>query len=265
MEKVRARIGRSPSYPNFGLGEAIEKAQVIWDRENRNLAPVSTIQRHWGLKPNTGTGLRAVAALKKFGLLEDQGRGEHRQARLSELAQSIILDNRENSPERDTAIREAALMPPIHADLWDEYQGSLPSDETLQYVLKRKRKFSASGAAALIEELRSTIAFAKLEESDSIAPEEGEKPDADVGEELPTTSVPETPNPFEESPVTLGATTVENRILQLPLLGDAWAAIQVPQPMSESEWNQMMVVLEAMKPGIVGSAKANTPEPHEVR
>ena len=43
----------------------------------------------------------------------------------------------------------------------------------------------------------------------------------------------------------------QSRIVQLPLAGDIWAAIQVPHPMTEDEWEQMMAVLQAMKPGIV--------------
>lgn len=260
MVKNQARAGRSPSYPDLDLQEATEKAQVLWDRENRNLAPVTTIQEHWGYKVNTGPAVRAVAALKKFGLLVDQGRGDSRQARLTELALSIILDERENRSERDAAIREAALTPPIHADLWEQYKGNLPSDSTLQFVLQKERRFSTRGATALIEEFRSTIAFAKLETSDNIAAKEDEEPDGDDNHDMPTDPLATSPNPFKERLVATETETAQTRILQLPLLGDTWAAIQLPQSMSEPEWNQMMAVLEAMKPGIVSRTRGNASE-----
>ena len=201
MGKGSTKAARSPSYPDLDLREAIEKAQVVWDRESRNLAPVTTIQEHWGYRANTGPALRAVAALKKFGLLEDQGRGDTRQARLTDLAESIILDKREPSTERDAAIRNAALTPPIHADLWEKYQGNLPSDATLQFVLTKNLRFSPRGAEALIKEFSATIAFAKLERADIIASNEDEQAGGNDNDSVPTDFLATTPNSFEERPV----------------------------------------------------------------
>ena len=219
MGKGPTRAGRSPSYPDLDLREAIEKVQVVWDRESRNLAPVTTIQEHWGYRANTGPALRAVAALKKFGLLEDQGRGATRQARLTDLAESILLDKRESSTERDAAIRNAALTPPIHADLWEQYQGNLPSDATLQFVLTKDRKFSPGGAEALIKEFRATIAFAKLEDAESIAENEGEQAGGNDNDGVPTDLLATTPNSFEDRPVVTETKATQTRTLQLPLLG----------------------------------------------
>ena len=54
---------RSPSYPDLDLSEAIARASQLWDREKQNEAPVNTILEHWGFQPNSGTGMRAIAAL----------------------------------------------------------------------------------------------------------------------------------------------------------------------------------------------------------
>ena len=62
------------------------------------------------------------------------------------------------------AIKEAALSPGIHRDLWDEHKGNLPSDETLRYELRVNRNFTDSAIASFIKELRSTWVFAKLTE-----------------------------------------------------------------------------------------------------
>lgn len=265
METKQKRAGRSPSYPDIDLREAIEKAQVLWERENRNLAPVTTIQEHWGYKPNTGPGVRAVAALKKFGLLVDEGRGDDRRARLTDLGMSIVLDEREASTDRSEAIREAALFPPIHSSLWEEYEGNLPSDNTLRFVLQRDLRFSPTGADALIREFRSTIEFAKLEDSASIAAAEDRQPDRGGNDDEPSDPFVASPNPFEERSVSTTTNATQTRILQVPLMGDTWAAVQVPHPMSELEWTQMMAVLQAMKPGIVDGTGVNrgTPDAYD--
>ena len=269
MVSSRSRAARSPSYPNCDLEEALRKAQVLWHKENRNWAPVTTVQEHWGLKSNTGPALRAVAALKKFGLLVDQGRKGARQARLTDLGISIVIDEREDSQERREKIREAALLPEIHAALWEQYQGNLPSDSTLRYVLQNERRFSPQGADALINEFRSTIAFAKLEDPDSIAAAEDEPTGG--SEDVQTDHIGASLGSFEEHPeehpmvTEIKAASAQTRTLQLPLTGDSWAAIQIPHPMSEPEWDQMMAVLTAMKPGIVsqGRRDAGASDPYE--
>ena len=257
MVTNQSRAGRSPGYPDIDLREAIERARVLWQKESRNHAPVSTILEHWGYKGNTGPAHRAVAALKKFGLLSDRGRGENRQACLTELALSIILDQRETSTERSEAIRKAALMPPIHAELWEEYSGDLPSDSTLQFILQKERRFSPSGADAFIKEFRATIEFAKLEYVSTVAEQSAESADGDTSEDDDTSSepFPVSPNVLEEKPVHKERASTEMRVLQLPLLGGNWAAVQIPRPMSEPDWEQMMAVLAAMKPGIVNIAE----------
>ena len=151
--------------------------------------------------------------------------------------------------------KQAALLPGIHATLWEDYQGNLPSDSTLRYVLQEDFRFSPKGAEALIKELRATIAFAELEESDSIAAMEDNQASENGNRngDLPVDLFAASPNPIGERSVDLDTKSSSTRILQVPLLGGSWAAVQVPQPMSEPEWEQMMNVLNAMKPGIVNS------------
>lgn len=41
------------------------------------------------------------------------------------------------------------------------------------------------------------------------------------------------------------------RNIQLPLTHDSWAVLTGCFPISESEWNQMMITLNTMRPGLV--------------
>ena len=50
--------------------------------------------------------------------------------------------------------------------------------------------------------------------------------------------------------------TLETRTVAIPLLRSDWATLQIPVRMAEDEWNQMMAVLTAMKPGLVAKATA---------
>jgi hypothetical protein len=121
--------------------------------------------------PQTGPALQTIAALGHFGLFEFEGSGDRRGARLTELAFNILLDKQPTSPERDELIRQAALKPKIHNELWQKWQAALPSDFTFETYLVRDRGFSEAGARDLIPEYKATLAFAKLNQSGYIPPE----------------------------------------------------------------------------------------------
>src|SRR4051794_41034670 len=114
IDEPKRKRERSPSYPAISLGPAVEKAKDLYAIERSYLTPIDTILKDWGYRPRSGAGLVTVAALLKFGLLEDEGSGPNRKAKITEFAQRIIRDNREESPDRERLLREAALRPQIH-------------------------------------------------------------------------------------------------------------------------------------------------------
>lgn len=154
----RPAKGRSPSYPGIPLEVAIARARTIYDKEGRHPAPMGAITGHWGYKsPTTGPASVTYAALIKFGLLTAEGTGVDRLGRLSQLAMDILV-----KPNPSDEIREAALHPPIHAEMWSEYGPDLPSDENLRYRLVAQRGFTENGCQDFIRQYRDTVTFAKL-------------------------------------------------------------------------------------------------------
>lgn len=169
MEEGKGRKrGRSPSYPAINLKIALEKASILYQKEGKHPTPTSTAMSDMGYSPRSGAGIVALAALKKFGLIEDEGSGPDRVVKLSDLALDIILSPDDDSIEKIQAIQHAALFPPVHSELWKEFDGSLPSSGNLRHNLIRKRNFTDSGANEFIRQFSDTIAFAKLAESATI-------------------------------------------------------------------------------------------------
>ncbi len=226
---------RSPSYPAIDLETAIARASDLWQKEHMNSAATSVILGHWGYTPKSGNGLLTLAALIKFGLLTTEGSGNDRKARLTELARKIILDDRPNSPERDIAIREAALNPIIHKELWGKYKSELPSDDNLRHELRYNEGFTDSGAVECIRELRGTWAYVKLAESATM-PEEGkDKPSSEV----------------EVGDETKGIPTSPNKAVFIISGGSTSVRLEAPLPMSKARWEQITKTIETIKDDFV--------------
>ena len=160
---------RSPAYPGINLDTAIKRARTFYSKERRNSANVAVAVQHWDFKPTSGGGFIVIAAMKSFGLMVEDGAGAGRTVKLSELALRILLDEREVSPEREAAIKIAALSPKIHAQLWKKHGPDLPSEGNLRHELIFGMKFNENSVDDFIKKYKDTIAFAKLTSSDSIS------------------------------------------------------------------------------------------------
>jgi hypothetical protein len=237
-EQKRTR-GRSPSYPGIGLQVALSRAQAVYAKEQRHPANVEVILSHWGYSPKSGAGLVTLAALKKFGLLLDQGSGDSRKGRLSEAALKILLDE-EGSPTRAQLIREAALTPSIHRELWQEYGGSLPSDATLRKHLLLDKGFTESAVEEFVPQFKSTVAFAKLTLDDKLSTNDEDKQNGSMITAGSATS---------QGEASLGAPRSSGmRDQSVPVSRDELVIFRAAFPLSESKWQQMMAVLDVMKP-----------------
>ncbi len=237
----KPKRARSPSYPGIPLRTAIERARQLYEAEGRNAAPIDAIYEDWGYAPKSGAGNVAIAALKKFGLIDDEGTGPNRRARLSNLALQILLDDREDSVERADAMRKAALAPKIYRDIWDRSNGELPSDANLRHFLRFERGFTGDAANDVVRMLHDTVAFAGLEESDSVSLLDGDNESEEQNRVTTTLDSPPLRKPLPGAPSPI----------QLPLLGGTVVTLQASGPVSDEAWEQMMTVLTALKPGFV--------------
>ena len=239
--------------PSAPVTAAIERARKFHEKERHHHAPVETILKHWNYSPKSGPGWSVLASLKKFGLILYGGKGPTRTARLTDNALAIILDGREESEEREAAIRKAALTPLLHTRLLKEYEGTLPSDETLMFALQRRYSFTESGAKEFLRQFRSTLKFAGLE-AGAIIPGE----DEDNGK--PGVDDPLAPLETLETPPATPSSKQASRVIQLPISATEWAALQAPFPLTEEKWKQMIEVLDAMKPALVTANGAGADE-----
>ena len=148
---------RSPSFPFIGLREALDRARTFYEAEQRNAARPETAAAHWGYSAKSSGGKQTIAALRAFGLLDGDTL-----VKLSGRALRILLDEREGSEERLRLVQQAAVMPPVHARLWERYGAQLPSLQTLRLSLILDEGFNENSVDDFLTEYRETLEYAKL-------------------------------------------------------------------------------------------------------
>lgn len=247
----RTPKGRSPSYPGVPLKTAVQRVHQVYNVIRSHEVSADTMAKHLGYKsPSSGPATVMLAALKKFGLVEDSGRGDKRAAKLSDLAVEIVVN-----PNPLPHIQRAALTPEIHREMWQQYKCDVPPDDALRYELVVKRGFTESGWREFAKEYRETIAFAQL--SDDVTVDLGELEEDDALNPPP-------PDPRREQRERWDREDQlrNNRVRQrdkeggvmaysLPLAPGSTVTLEGTFPLTETEWAQMMRVLEVLKPGLV--------------
>jgi hypothetical protein len=142
---------RSPNYPGISLGDALERARRIYDREHRGKMAQEVVAAHLGYNGLNGASLTMISALRKYGLLE----GEGRELRISQDGVTILVD-RPDSTERQDALRRSALRPVLFAEIAADFEGDVPSEDNLRIYLQKKG-FITSAASAAARSFRETM------------------------------------------------------------------------------------------------------------
>jgi hypothetical protein len=125
--------GRSPSYPNIPLKEAIELVGKIFKEDRRNPVDRAVAAKHLGYSGISGAADMTLAALMHFGLLERVAKGE---IRVTQTAVDIIHPADEG--QRVRALRQAAFSPALFRSLRDRFPDGKFSNDSLKSYLTRE-------------------------------------------------------------------------------------------------------------------------------
>lgn len=238
---------RSPNYPAIGLTEAVASAAALYDKSGRAALPQEAVVVDLGYRGMNGPARTKLSALRKYGLLENAPGGK---LRLSNRAITLTQPG-VDAHEYYEALVAAANSPAIFAELRQQH---LPSNEALKLILVREKGFSDAGATQFIQAFRDTNQFVEAHAegyNDPVA----NAGTADVGTRFSVRAGDEGRG-MESAAATVRAQGATSRTIQVPISPTTWALIQLPAPMSEDDWNQMLGVLQAMKPGLVAKPSA---------
>jgi hypothetical protein len=244
---------RSPSYPAISLQRALEFTQKLWDAEKRQPVMVPRAVGNLGFSVKSSGGLLAIAAMKKYGLLDDEGNGDARKVKLTETGIALLNPS---APNRMQMLKQAALLPPIHLELWEKF-GSGASDGNIHDYLVFERKFNEQAATTLIGQFRDTITFAKVGIDDKVLGEEasGSLPHkTPIPPPAPSNSASNAGNPTP--PMTPLPGLID---FPVPLPSGAVAYYRLPSSVSETDFTFYQTVLVALKAGLVKAVPSAVP------
>jgi hypothetical protein len=229
MEVTRPK---SPAAPSTSLKEAVEKLKILYEKEKRGPIDKDTAMLALGYSAKSGAGLRMLATLGQYGLIERQGIGH---IRVTDLGMDIILPS-DNQHELE-ALRQASRQPDIFVELLERYSDSegLPSDNALiSYLIKRTPiPFGDSSARGLAKAFRETLEFTEPSKAD-IKGNGGKGDTAGNGGEPPP--VDKTPKPTPPKGLGLVAGDSNMRTDTFILGEGAMVALQYPATLSQASY-----------------------------
>ena len=238
---VRPVRHRSRAYPVIALPDAIEKAKEIRVNDSFNWIPAAVATGHWGLKPTSGFAQRVIAALIQYGLLAEKGSKTSRTVQLTELAKFIL--NHPDVVEQNKAVKEAALMPKIYSEIWEQYNGELPSDSTLKWNLTAGNKLNEKVVDGFIRDFRATIEFAELEKYQEIEENNEEETMENTNEQNAISSSTDSTPEKSTKPINQNETRQQGEF-ELPIyLSEGRATLRMPSPLSSRDFEKIKAVL----------------------
>lgn len=195
----KPKQGRSPAYPSIDLKKALEKAKALYDAEGKYAVPMPSAFSAWGFGAKSSGGRETRASLRYFGIITVEGEGDAGKVKLTEKTLRILLDQREDTTEKNALIRELALTPAVHKQLLEQFPDGIKSDATAIHYLVFDGGFNEGAASEVVTEFKATADYAGLYEPDNVVDKSDPKRDGeDTGGGVSDPPPPPPPNPSRD-------------------------------------------------------------------
>lgn len=154
---------RSPSFPFITLTKAVERTRSLFEQAKRHEMRMADAAAAMGYGAKSSGVIQTLAALIAFGLVEDNGSGDARKFKVSDLGFKVLADQRPGA--REAALAEAALKPKLIAEYATAWASGRPSDAICLSELHIDRGFTEDGAKTFLRVFDDAVGYAKVDES----------------------------------------------------------------------------------------------------
>ena len=161
-------MARGPRHPFIDLPKAVEMVERMKSYTGRpGSAPaMSIIKEAWRYSPKSSSGSKTVAALRYFGLIEDDIQDKlGKSIKLTQRALHILLAH-DGSDEKKQALKDAALSPNLYLYCWKEWGYNFPP--SMRTALLLKKGFAEKSVDSFIRDYKKTIEYAGLSNNDVV-------------------------------------------------------------------------------------------------
>lgn len=225
---------KSPRAPSMPLGEAIERAMAVYEKEQRHAAPTDVVAKDLGYKSaNNGAALSTIASLSYYGLLDRPEPGK--------LAVSADMQSYQYAPSqkmKKELVLKWLATPPVFRELLEKYEGGLPSDATIRYDLIHEG-FKPATAESVLKAFKESVEFAGYYqvELDSEATESDEGENSKPVEDR-------TPQPQEASSRHSHDEALDRIPVRLDARRRAW--LEIPYPFYEADKRRLKAQIDLL-------------------
>lgn len=215
---------RSPSFPFIPLGKAVGRLETFFSHFQKSPGRVTSAASVWNYQPKSSGLLQTIAALKAYGLIDDEGSGTDRKIRVTDLGFRLLKDQRPGVLEK--ALKEAALKPAAMKAMWDKWGATPIPDVEVISELHIERGYTEESAKRLLEVYRDTIRYANFNASDIFSEE---------GASDSTKNQPDNPLP----PAQFLKSAEPNMVQDIFNLPEGQLIIQRPQTLSQDSFQEL--------------------------
>lgn len=135
-------------FPSIELAEALGYTRALVDAVGREWVPIIDAANLWYEKPHAGRAKRAAAGLCDFGFVEQQGRGDRRKLRATELGWRVIKEA--DSAAGVYALREGMSRSRLIVHYAREWRDGRPPIQASVKQVQREQGFTAQRAARFL-------------------------------------------------------------------------------------------------------------------
>jgi hypothetical protein len=153
------------------LREAVDRLKKLYEKDGKAGAPAEIAAVHIGFGKPHGQAMSVLAALKRFGLVAENG------GRFAPSQRGLeILNLPTDDPRRQKALCDAVLEPSIYRELIDKHRESgWPANEVVASELETYKGFIKKAAIALVEDLKDSLEFSGLSSEGALVSKDEEE------------------------------------------------------------------------------------------
>jgi len=193
-DENKAPRDRSPAFPIISLRTAIDRLTAFEKAFGRHQTPVTKVGLAWDMKETGSQAGQTLAALKYFGLVQYDGKGNTRKAFITEEGRNYLRMQQDEGKQK--LLKQFALNPKEIAKFWSIWGKDRPHDAVCLDSLVIDNEYNKKAAPLFLKVYDDTVAFAGLHPSDKIDPtkqsddEEASDVSPDAGDEIKQPVVP---------------------------------------------------------------------------